>query len=79
MPRALSEIRPVPRRGLSRDEAAMYIGISPAKFDQLVVAGRMPAARRIDGRKVWDVRALDIAFDALPCEDGPQGTSWDDV
>jgi hypothetical protein len=25
------------------------------------------------------VRALDIAFDALPCEDGPQGTSWDDV
>jgi hypothetical protein len=79
MPRALSEIRPVPRRGLSRDEAAMYIGISPAKFDQLVVAGRMPAARRIDGRKIWDVRALDIAFDALPCEDGPQGTSWDDV
>jgi hypothetical protein len=77
--RALSEIRPVPRRGLSRDEAAMYIGISPAKFDQLVVAGRMPAARRIDGRKIWDVRALDIAFDALPCEDGPQGTSWDDV
>jgi hypothetical protein len=79
MARALSEIRPVPRRGLSRDEAAMYIGISPAKFDQLVVAGRMPAARRIDGRKIWDVRALDIAFDALPCEDGPQGTSWDDV
>jgi len=79
MARALSEIRPVPRRGLSRDEAAMYIGVSPTKFDELVVDGRMPGARRIDGRKVWDVRALDIAFDALPCEDRLQGTSWDDV
>jgi excisionase family DNA binding protein len=79
MAHALSESRPVPRRGLSRVEAAMYIGISPTKFDQLVADGRMPAARCIDGRKVWDVRALDIAFDALPCEDGPQGTSWDEV
>jgi excisionase family DNA binding protein len=79
MPRALSEIRPVPRRGLSRDEAAMYVGVSAAKFDQLVADGRMPGPRRIDGRKIWDLRALDIAFDALPCEDGPQGTSWDDV
>lgn len=79
MTRALSEIRPVPRRGLSRDEAAMYIGISGAKFDQLVADGRMPGPRRIDGRKVWDLRALDIAFNALPCEDGPHDTSWDDV
>jgi hypothetical protein len=57
----------------------MYIGVSPAKFDQLVGDGRMPGPRHIDRRKVWDVRALDSAFDALPCEDGPQGTSWDDV
>jgi hypothetical protein len=42
--RALSEIRPVPRRGLSRSEAAMYVGISAAKFDELVADGRMPAA-----------------------------------
>jgi hypothetical protein len=79
MARALSEIRPVPRRGLSRDEAAMYIGVSPTKFDQLVVAGRMPAARRIDGRKIWDVRELDSSFEDLPHEDGaPPGNSWDD-
>ena len=59
MARALSEIRPLPRRGLSREEAAMYIGVSAAKFDQLVADGRMPVARRIDGRKVWDVRELE--------------------
>jgi hypothetical protein len=76
--RALSEIRPVPRRGLSRDEAAMYIGISAGKFDELVVGGKMPGPLRIDRRKVWDIRALDLAFDALPSEDA-EANSWDGV
>jgi hypothetical protein len=78
MARALSEVRPVPRRGLSRDEAAMYIGISAAKFDEMVTDGRMPAAVRIDARKVWDIRSLDLAFDALPRED-PTPNTWDGV
>jgi hypothetical protein len=30
---ALSDTRPVPRRGLSREEAAMYIGMSPSTGD----------------------------------------------
>jgi predicted DNA-binding transcriptional regulator AlpA len=72
---ALSAVRPIPRRGLSRDEAAMYIGISASKFDELVRDGRMPAPRRIDSRKVWDVHQLDLAFNELPVE----GNSWDDV
>ena len=78
MARALSEIRPLPRRGLSRVEAAMYIGVSAAKFDQLVADGRMPVARRIDGRKVWDVRELDLYFDDLPQAENTVGNSWDD-
>ena len=78
MNRALSDIRPVPRRGLSREEAAMYIGISPSKFDELVGDGRMPAPVKIDGRKVWDIRHLDLAFDALPKEDEPPNT-WNGV
>jgi hypothetical protein len=77
MPRALSHVRPVPRRGLSRDEAAMYIGISAGKFDALVADGRMPGPVRIDGRKLWDVRSLDLAFDALPREN--QANSWEGV
>jgi excisionase family DNA binding protein len=76
---ALSAVRPIPRRGLSRVEAAMYIGISASKFDELVHDGRMPGPKRIDGRKVWDVRDLDMAFDALPSENPQsQGSSWDD-
>lgn len=72
---ALSEIRPIPRRGLSREEAAMYVGIGATKFDELVDDGRMPKPKRVDGRKVWDVRKLDMAFEALPDEDGG-GSSW---
>jgi predicted DNA-binding transcriptional regulator AlpA len=75
-----SQSRPVPRRGLSRIEAAMYLGISPSKFDELVTDGRMPRPRSIDSRKVWDVHELDMTFDGLPREGSPPiaGNSWDD-
>jgi predicted DNA-binding transcriptional regulator AlpA len=75
-----SQSRPVPRRGLSRTEAAMYLGISASKFDELVSDGRAPRPRMIDCRKVWDVLELDLAFDELPREDeSPSiGSSWDD-
>jgi hypothetical protein len=56
----------------------MYIGISAGKFDDMLNDGRMPAPRRIDGRKVWDVHELDLAFDALPRDDVPVGNSWED-
>ena len=66
---ALSQSRPSPRRGLSRVEAALYLGISPSKFDELRKDGRVGPARIIGGRKVWDVRDLDETFDASPLED----------
>jgi hypothetical protein len=56
----------------------MYIGISPSKFDELVEDGRMPAPVQIDGRKVWDIRQLDLAFDALPRKNSVTN-SWDGV
>lgn len=55
-----------PPRGLSRDEAARYVGISSTKFDDLVTRGDMPKPKRIDGRVIWDRFALDMAFNALP-------------
>ncbi|GMO57951.1 hypothetical protein [Bradyrhizobium ottawaense] len=65
-----------PRRGLSREEAATYLGISPSKFDELRKDGRVGAARLIDGRKVWDIYALDQAFDALPYEGQDVDDDW---
>jgi hypothetical protein len=71
---------PPPRRGLSRVEAAIYIGISPSKFDELVAAGRMPKPVRIDRRTLWDIRHLDLAFDALSDEnENSTPNSWEGV
>jgi len=61
----------VPRRGLRREDAARYIGISTTKFYECVKDGRMPKPFRIDGRVIWDLRRLDAAFDALSEADEP--------
>ena len=65
-------------RGLSRVEAAAYVGVSPSLFDTLVKDGRMPAPKRINSRMVWDRMRLDEAFDALPDEQHAQINPWDD-
>lgn len=66
---------PPPRRGLRRDEAALYVGVSPSKFDQMVTDGRMPKPKRIDGCVVWDVRKLDLAWDEIDDDGG--ANPWD--
>jgi hypothetical protein len=62
-------------RGLSRVEAAAYVGVSPTKFDGLVRDGRMPAPTRLDRRKVWDRLALDQAFSLLSGDF--ESNTWD--
>jgi predicted DNA-binding transcriptional regulator AlpA len=52
-------------RGLSRVQAAEYVGVSPATFDRMIKDKLMPLPIRIYGRVVWDVRKLDEAFAAL--------------
>ena len=74
----LSDIRPIPRRGLSRIEAAVYLGISPSKFDELRKRGNISAPRLIDSRKIWDVLALDRDFEAFPVE-GNIEEDWNTV
>jgi len=80
MTKGLSKTRMVPRRGLSRIEAAQYLGISTSKFDEMRAHGRIPSPRVLDARKLWDVIELDMAFEALPREDAPRmGTGWEDI
>ncbi|WP_293676548.1 XRE family transcriptional regulator [uncultured Phenylobacterium sp.] len=70
----------LPPRGLGREIAAQYLGVSVGKFDAMVADGRMPAPKRIDARKVWDREALDRAFFALPEDgegEGASGNPWD--
>lgn len=55
----------LPPRGLSRVQAAAYIGVSPTLFDQMVEDRRMPKPVRINARVLWDRIELDDAFAAL--------------
>lgn len=63
-----------PRRGLSRLEAAQYVGVGATLFDEMVSDGRMPRPKQINGRTVWDRYAIDIAFTDLP---DAKGNTWD--
>jgi hypothetical protein len=79
MNRSLSKVRTqsLPRRGLSREEAAMYLGVSATLFDELRTTGQIAPPRLIKSRKLWDIRELDMAFDALPRENQErEGKSW---
>jgi predicted DNA-binding transcriptional regulator AlpA len=53
-------------RGMSRDEAARYIGVGATKFDEMVADGRMPRPKRVDGRVIWDRLKVEAAFTDLP-------------
>jgi len=78
MNRAISSLPPsLAPRGLSRNQAAEYIGVGSTKFDEMVNDGRMPKPKRIDGRVVWDRVLLDEAFEALDNEDVPKKNPWD--
>jgi predicted DNA-binding transcriptional regulator AlpA len=68
----------LPPRGLSREQAAAYVGVSPSLFDILVKDGRMPGPKRINARTVWDRLQLDAAFAALPSNDQPMNP-WDEI
>ncbi len=64
-------------RGLSRVQSAEYVGVGTTKFDEMVRDGRMPKPKQIDGRNVWDRRALDAAFTALPNDADEDANPWD--
>jgi hypothetical protein len=70
MSRSLSRIRPqaLPRRGLSREEAAMYLGISASPFNEMRSTDQIESPRQIKGRKLLDIRDLDTAFDAAAAQ-----------
>jgi predicted DNA-binding transcriptional regulator AlpA len=68
----------LPPRGLSREEAAAYVGVSASLFDALVKDGRMPLPKRINVRAVWDRLRVDAAFEALPSNEAADNP-WDKI
>ena len=66
-----------PRRGLSREEAARYVGIGITKFDEMVASREMPRPFKIGSRVLWDIHRLDDAIDQLV--EVASGNPWDAV
>lgn len=66
-------------RGLSRMQAAAYIGVSATLFDEMVADGRMPQAIRINSRVLWDRLQLDEAFAALSDGTKERDDPWGNV
>jgi hypothetical protein len=54
------------------------VGISVTLFDELVAERTMPPPFTIRSRKLWDIRALDAAIDAL-ADQAAQASEWDEV
>lgn len=52
--------------GLSQEEAAAFVGVSPTHFERAVAAGLMPAPREFFGRMLWDAEEVYQAFRRLP-------------
>jgi predicted DNA-binding transcriptional regulator AlpA len=52
-------------RGLSRVQAAEYVGVSSTLFDHMVADSRMPKPARCGRRVLWDRRQIDRALDGL--------------
>ena len=67
-------------RGLRREDAADYVGISPTQFDKWVRDEILPKGTKEGGIKLWDRYALDEAMDAIfyPVADTEMAV-WDDV
>jgi hypothetical protein len=76
--RRRADVLPVslPPRGLSREQAAAYVGVSPSLFDEMVKDGRMTKPKRANARTIWDRKLLDLAFDALPGEANDAADDW---
>ncbi len=68
------------RLGLSRTEAAVYVGFCVDLFDEMVKDGRMPKPKMCNSKKVWSRPALVKAFTDLP-EEGrtPTEDQWSDA
>ena len=66
-------------RGLRRERAAAYVGVSAGPFDAMVRDGQLPRPRLLGGGrvKIWDKADLDAAIEAAPVDGEDARNEWD--
>src|SRR5262245_7887916 len=74
MPSKHGQFARVLRRGLDCETAALYLGLTIAKFELLVCDGLLPAPKIIARQRLWDKQLLDRAFEVFPIEG--DGDPW---
>jgi predicted DNA-binding transcriptional regulator AlpA len=75
----MSERASIVGRGLRREKAAAYVGVSAGLFDAMVREGDLPRPRLLGGGrvKVWDRADLDAAIEAAPVDGEDTANEWD--
>ncbi|MDP4005125.1 AlpA family transcriptional regulator [Methylobacterium sp. NEAU K] len=63
---------PFAPKGLSRLEAARYVGVSTTTFDEMVRERLMPRPKLVGTRVLWDRAQIDLFFEALPEREASQ-------
>jgi hypothetical protein len=67
-------------RGLRREQAAFYLGISPSKFDLERKSGKIPSPKNFAGVALYCRHELDAMFDELtPLVAANDNNEWDSV
>jgi hypothetical protein len=59
-------------RGLWREQSVGHWGHQRNEVRRDGADGRAPKPKKFEGRRVWDVRQLDRAFDKLDGDDDPE-------
>lgn len=76
------DAHPLPRperRGLNREQAADYFGVSPSTLDKMIKDGKAPRPIPIYGRWVYDLIDCEKAFNRLKSQsEEPDNDGWDD-
>lgn len=65
-----------PRRGLHREDAAIYVGVSVRTFDQWVEDKTLSQGILKGGVRLWDIRVLAQAMDKLFNPVGAKVSGW---
>jgi hypothetical protein len=78
LPTPANDNEPYWPRGLSRGQAATYIGVGTTLFDAMVSDGRMPPPKRMNARTVWDRFVLDRSFEKIDARmPNAKSDNWD--
>ncbi|MBA9063078.1 excisionase family DNA binding protein [Methylobacterium fujisawaense] len=68
---------PFAPKGISRLEAARYVGVSVTTFDEMVRERLMPRPKQVGTRVLWDRAQVDLFFEALPEREANQESDED--